>query len=370
VGYAEDIQKHLLDAVRKAIAGSSFALSFDFPIAKVNEATREVEGVATSEALDSHGEILTYEGSVKAMTSWRGNVREMHAPVAVGKALDIRCDDARKQIIVKSYISKGAQATFEKVLDGTLSYYSVGGTRTRSIIRDDGVRETSAWTCGELSLVDSGANPDSRISLVKMVGGRPTATEVLEERMSHEGEVLAGAARAVAETLKSGLRPLPSEVQRLLDAASRFSCEGALRCDSISQRDWRVLGPQIAKDLLVVADAASIATEASDLAKIASAAEGLMVDLLTKKDLAAGRFSKAVVSSRMSLSKGSQQLFTDAELEERYQFLLAARDNWAGTCCHAGRTCRHFKELEEKLFIVVHLKKFSRGEAVCGQRGR
>lgn len=374
MSYGDEIQKSLLEAVRKAIAGSSFALSFDFPIAKVDTSQRTVTGVATSSALDSHGERLLYPGSKAAFSTFRGNIREMHDPTkAVGKALDIAFDDAKEQIVVTSYISKGAEDTWQKCLDSTLSYYSVGGTRVRSVLKEDGTRETSEWVCGELSLVDSGANPDARISLVKMVAGRPTATEVLEEERMNEGHVLAGALRTVAEPLRGGLRPLPGEVQKLLDSASRFLLEGALRCDSIAPRDWSMLGPVVAKDLLGLADAASIATEASDLAKIAIAAEGLMRQVLTAKDLASPRFSKAVVSSRTSLAKGSQQLFTDVELRQKYELLLNARDNWRDgvhCTCYAGRTCKHFREIEEKLFTVVHLMKYARGEAVAGQRKR
>ncbi len=218
--------------------------------------------------------------------------------------------------------------------------------------------------------MDSGANPDAKVSLVKMVAGRPTATEVLEEERMNEGHVLAGACAAVAETLKSGLRPLPSEVQRLLDAASAFSTEGALRCDAISPRDWSTLGPQIAKGLVVVADAARLATEADQLAKIATVAEGLMRQLLTAKDLSSARFSKAAVASRTSIVKGSQRLFTNAELEEKYELLSAARENWTGSCCNAGKSCRHYKELEQALFTVIHLRKVASGTPTAGQLRR
>jgi len=196
--------------------------------------------------------------------------------------------------------------------------------------------------------------------------------------MGHEGEVLEGALRAVAEPLRAGLRPLPTEIQRALDAATLFNAEGSLRCDAVAVRDWSVLGPQMAKELLFLADAASRVRDREDLIKIFSAAEGVLAHLQTQKDKLAGRFEPWVTTRRMvadnsRVSKGSQRLFTDEELRAQYESLLNARDNWRDgvhCTCYAGKTCKHFKEIEEKLFTVAHLMKYQRGEAVAGQRKR
>lgn len=168
-----------------------------FKVSGFNKETREVTGIATSETVDSHDEILTYDGSKAAVKSWVGNIREMHQPKAVGKRVAVKCDDKNKQIIVKSYVSKGAEDTWQKVLDGTLSYYSVGGERVTSEIKaakdlspevfkgmdqiPDEVRVTTKWRMTELSLVDSGANPDCSIELVKDVNGKPVQTEAIED---------------------------------------------------------------------------------------------------------------------------------------------------------------------------------------------
>src|SRR5690242_16276876 len=104
---------------------NSFRL--DIPVEKIDREKRLVRGVATAEVLDAHGEIVDYETAKPAFVSWRGNIREMHQPKAVGKGLDVEFDDANKQIIVEAYISKGAPDTWEKCLDGTLSMFSIGG---------------------------------------------------------------------------------------------------------------------------------------------------------------------------------------------------------------------------------------------------
>src|SRR5574340_325939 len=96
-------------------------------IAKVDEEKRLVRGIATQEIRDAHNEIVDYESVKAVLPGWRGNIREMHQPKAVGKAGEILADDALKALVVEAYISKGAPDTWEKVKDGTLSMFSIGG---------------------------------------------------------------------------------------------------------------------------------------------------------------------------------------------------------------------------------------------------
>lgn len=163
----------------KLLAGGAFGMRFAFPVLKADAATREIEGIATSDRIDSQGEILEYSASKEAFAAFQGNIREMHAEKAVGRATAVEFDDANRQVVVRAFISKGAQDTMEKILDGTLSMFSVGGTRLRSELRPDGVRHTTKYSLNELSLVDVGANPSCKIALVKMERGVPVETEVL-----------------------------------------------------------------------------------------------------------------------------------------------------------------------------------------------
>lgn len=79
------------------------------PITRIDREQRIVEGVATSEAVDTFGTVFDYDASKKAFSDWAGNVREMHDRKAVGRRFEIRFDDAKRQVIVRSKISKGAQ---------------------------------------------------------------------------------------------------------------------------------------------------------------------------------------------------------------------------------------------------------------------
>src|SRR6266700_3658579 len=85
-------------------------------LAKIDEAKREVYGVATAEMVDKEGEIFDYQSSKPYFKSWSdeiakatdgkslGNVREMHEPSAVGKLVAIAFDDDLRQIRVGARI--------------------------------------------------------------------------------------------------------------------------------------------------------------------------------------------------------------------------------------------------------------------------
>ncbi len=155
------------------------------PIAKYDVEKRQVSGFATLDNFDSHGDIVLAEASQKAFARFRGNIREMHQPIAVGKLVDFREEeffDSTTQkffrgIFATAYVSKGAQDTWEKVLDGTLSGFSIGG----SIVDSDtewnkdaqtNVRFIKDYELIELSLVDNPANQLANIfSIEKVAGG-------------------------------------------------------------------------------------------------------------------------------------------------------------------------------------------------------
>jgi len=105
------------------------------PFSKVDKERRIVSGFATLDNVDRQSDIVTSEASMKAFSKFRGNIREMHQPIAVGKMVAFKEDkyfdpETKKfysGVYVSAYVSKGAQTTWEKVLDGTLSGFSIGG---------------------------------------------------------------------------------------------------------------------------------------------------------------------------------------------------------------------------------------------------
>jgi hypothetical protein len=159
-------------------------LRLSMPFSKVDENRRTVSGFASLDNIDKQDDIVTAEASMEAFAKFRGNIREMHQPLAVGKMVSFKADkyfdpETKKfynGVYVSAYISKGAQDTWEKVLDGTLQGFSIGGRMNKW---DDGYDEKSdkairiikQYDLVELSLVDSPANQFANIMSVEKVDG-------------------------------------------------------------------------------------------------------------------------------------------------------------------------------------------------------
>ena len=155
------------------------------PFTKVNREKRTVSGFATLDNLDQTGDVVTSEASMKAFERFRGNLREMHQPVAVGKVVSFKpetfFDPETKEfyngVYVDAYISKGAQDTWEKVLDGTLQGFSIGGKIKESdseVNKATGkkVRFIKDYDLMELSIVDSPANELCNILSIEKMNGQ------------------------------------------------------------------------------------------------------------------------------------------------------------------------------------------------------
>ena len=159
-------------------------LRLSMPFSKVDKERRTVSGFASLDNIDKQDDIVTAEASMEAFAKFRGNIREMHQPLAVGKMVNFKAEkyfdpDSKKfynGVFVSAYVSKGAQDTWEKVLDGTLSGFSIGGRMNKW---DDGFDEKSdkairiikQYDLVELSLVDSPANQFANIVSVEKVDG-------------------------------------------------------------------------------------------------------------------------------------------------------------------------------------------------------
>jgi hypothetical protein len=159
-------------------------LRLSMPFSKVDKERRIVSGFATLDNVDKQNDIVTTDASLKAFNKFRGNIREMHEPIAVGKMVSFKEDkyfDPQTKkfytgVYVSAYVSKGAQATWEKVMDGTLSGFSIGGKMNKW---DDGYDEKSDkqiriikdYDLVELSLVDNPANQFANIMSIEKVDG-------------------------------------------------------------------------------------------------------------------------------------------------------------------------------------------------------
>jgi len=202
------------------------------PIVKIDKENRTVAGYATTEAVDKQGEIVSYDASKAAFADWQtiGNIREMHEPIAVGKAIEIIPDDEKKAVYVKAMISKGAEDTWQKVKDGVLKGFSIGGNtldKTVQIIKDADTHQDrqitriTKYRLNELSLVDNPANPESTFTLVKRADdGRLCTTDVLERVAQIEKSTTGGESNdmdaTIAKELTGKIDSLVEQIGKLL----------------------------------------------------------------------------------------------------------------------------------------------------------
>lgn len=155
---------------------SGDSISILMPIQKVDAEKRIVSGWATTDIVDKQGDIVSIEASQKAFDRFRGNVREQHTPLAVGKVVSFKKDkyfdkntgEVHNGIFVDVYVSKGAQDTWHKVTEGILTGFSIGGriNDTEDVYAkgmDEPVRMIKDYDLFELSLVDNPANPASNV---------------------------------------------------------------------------------------------------------------------------------------------------------------------------------------------------------------
>jgi Nucleosome binding factor SPN, SPT16 subunit len=143
------------------------------PITRINREKREVIGTATAEVKDAYRTVIGYEASKDAFGRWRGNIREMHQNKAVGRALEIIPDDENRRIVVRARISKGAEDTWQKILDGTLTGFSIGGHNgkwTTRVIDGEELPYLERYDQAELSVVDNPACPVAAIEVVRADG--------------------------------------------------------------------------------------------------------------------------------------------------------------------------------------------------------
>ena len=173
------------------------------PFAKVDKERRIVSGFASLDNLDKQDDIVTSEASMNAFAKFRGNIREMHQPLAVGKMVSFKEDkyfdpESKKfysGVFVSAYVSKGAQDTWEKVLDGTLTGFSIGGRMNKwddayDEKADKAIRVIKEYDLVELSLVDSPANQFANIMSVEKVDGLDVikADETVLENVFYDKE--------------------------------------------------------------------------------------------------------------------------------------------------------------------------------------
>jgi hypothetical protein len=291
------------------------------PFTKVNREKRTVSGFATLDNIDQTNDVVTAEASVKAFESFRGNIREMHGSLAVGKMVSFKpetfYDPATKEfyngVYVTAYISKGAQDTWEKVLDGTLSGFSIGGKINESdneVNKANGktVRFIKDYDLIELSIVDSPANELCNVLSIQKVNGqlifKGIATEVVTENIfycedsnsvfistekTYDSPVSGKPAQLIGWVESSDVNKA-KEIDKILDAHkhSRFTLPDSQKIakqanaeggNEMSENTENVVAEDVAVDAAVEVAVEETAVVAEDAAPVEAPAEAVAEDV-------------------------------------------------------------------------------------------
>ena len=129
-----------------------------------DDGTVKVWGYASSEAVDSDGEIIAAEAMKAAIPDYMkfGAVREMHGSNAAGTAIEINVEDDGRTFFGAHIVDPVAVT---KVKTGVYKGFSIGGTVTA---RDElNKSQITGLKLTEISLVDRPANPDAVFTCFK-----------------------------------------------------------------------------------------------------------------------------------------------------------------------------------------------------------
>jgi HK97 family phage prohead protease len=164
------------------------------PIEKIDREERMVYGYASTEALDSQGEVVRKEALAAALPDYMrfANIREMHQPSAVGVAEEAAIDDKGLWIRAKVVDDEAWKKVLERVYKG----FSIGGIVTRRDAGDPKV--ITGLSLAEISLVDRPANPEALFAVYKAAGlgkagARHSREDLARVQSMHDTAVALGA---------------------------------------------------------------------------------------------------------------------------------------------------------------------------------
>ena len=171
------------------------------PFAKVDADERIVSGYASTEALDSQGEVIKREALERALPEYLkfANIREMHQPSAVGVALKAQMDD--KGLLLEAHVVD--DAAWKKVKANVYKGFSIGGRVTNR----DSVNKSiiTGIHLSEISIVDRPANPEALFDVWKAEG------------------VVAGEDEPQAEDAEAALKENPEDVAKSMYGVGRLA---------------------------------------------------------------------------------------------------------------------------------------------------
>lgn len=151
-------------------------LTFTFPISRVDDEQRVVEGYAfVNETVPGEGGIRLKRAAMVAATAdyvQNGTCREIHQPSAAGKPLDVQWDDKGAYLRMKVVDDQA----WRKVKEGVYKGFSVGVTP--KVMRGQDVTVCEWW---DTSLIDRGKDKDALFTVWRSGEVDPNAEVEVEQ---------------------------------------------------------------------------------------------------------------------------------------------------------------------------------------------
>ena len=238
-------------------------------LTKVDKDKRIVEGIASSETVDSEGESVSSKAVEEAMPDFMefANLREMHQLKAAGNVLQWKITEDGELWIQVKVVDDGA---WKKVKEGVYQGFSIGGSKWGDGANVDKVQ------IDEISLVDRPSNPDSTFSLVKAARTQdPETRGLLLEAVQ---EKLQKISKDQARLEKIALDLGPDKVQELpdlekapnpaeTDAAKAAGADNMAKKDELLKR-IDTLRKQYEASIALLGDMTKQAEDATDDEKV------------------------------------------------------------------------------------------------------
>jgi hypothetical protein len=316
------------------------AVRFSVKIAKVDPETREVEGIATQEVLDAHNQVVDHASMKACLSTWPGNIREMHQAKAVGRAVFAKTDDEQRATILRARVSKGAPDTWEKVLDGTLSAFSIGGTG--KVITEKGadgheVGRIFMQKLTEISLVDNPACPTAQFEIVKSVDGELVGVQPAEPT----SVAVIGSGRTELLTKLAGVAAGQQIGHDVTKRAEPYDVQQALQC--IAFLESLVANEMFEAEFAdVFGDGESDAsTQKQEIAYLRAAAQFLLKFLVSEFE---SQFASVDAEAAVAMSQRRETLTTAVEAFEKAMPPSWMKLDGAGQLWLAKAGARHSKK--------------------------
>ncbi len=175
-----------------------------------DDGTLTVTGIASSEAIDSAGEIIRADAIRAALPGFflhgTGALREMHQLSAAGTVDEAQVDDANKTVISATVVDPLA---IKKIKSGVYKGFSIGGRVTKR--NSDNRKVIEGLSLTEISLVDRPCCPDAVLDTWKVDSSaedHADETNTENEMTTKTDSASAAGAEAQDETSKT-IEPKP-----------------------------------------------------------------------------------------------------------------------------------------------------------------